>query len=470
MLFSSYTFIILFLPILIILYYLLPVRLRNYLLLCASLVFYAWGGPRYLLVMLLSILINYVCGLLSDRTKQRPFAFRLVLILTILLNLSLLGYYKYFDFLIGNINSLFGIEIPLKNILLPIGISFYTFQGLSYVLDIRRNRGQVLKNPLKLALYISLFPQLIAGPIVRYETIATQIDHRPVNVEQINTGIYRFVWGLSKKVLIANTVGELASRYFSANPGELTIVTSWCGALAFTLQIYYDFSGYSDMAIGLGKVFGFSFDENFRYPYTADSITEFWRRWHISLSTWFRDYVYIPLGGNRKGRFRHYLNILIVWMLTGLWHGASWNFVAWGVYYAILLILEKIIQNRWHFSLPKFIRHLYTLFFVIIGWVLFESATLTNAAHYIQTMFTFSSQTDVLTGQLMQITKEYGWFLIIGLIGSMPTLPAISAFLENHVNKKTLKILRALAMILLFLTCTMRLVVSSYNPFIYFRF
>ncbi len=299
MLFSSYSFCIIFLPLLVVIYYIIPEKWRNYLLLLVSLFFYAWGGPKYLLVMLLSIGVNYGAGLLLDRFRDLSVCRKWIIAAAIVLNLGLLGYYKYTDFMIGNVNAVFHTEIPLRQIILPIGISFYTFQGLSYVFDIGRNKGKVLKNPLKLALYLSFFPQLIAGPIVRYETIATQIDHRVVDIEKINAGIFRFVVGLSKKVILANFIGELATYCFSMEPAQLTWVMAWTGAVAYTLQIYYDFSGYSDMAIGLGAIFGFSFPENYNYPYIADSITDFWRRWHISLSTWFRDYVYIPLGGNR---------------------------------------------------------------------------------------------------------------------------------------------------------------------------
>lgn len=470
MLFSSYTFIIIFLPLLCICYYIAPEKLRNLILLCASFVFYAWGGPKYLLVMLASIAINYAGGLLSAYTKDRPFASKAVLTGTVILNLALLGYYKYTDFFIENINTVFDFDIPFKNIVLPIGISFYTFQGLSYVLDIRRGKGKVLKNPLKLALYISLFPQLIAGPIVRYESIAAQIDSRPVDKDQINRGIYRFILGLSKKVLLANTIGELAGSCFSSDPSDLTAVTAWFGAIAFTLQLYYDFSGYSDMAIGLGNVFGFSFVENFNYPYISQSITEFWRRWHISLSSWFRDYVYIPLGGNRKGVARQYLNIFIVWMLTGLWHGASWNFVAWGVYYAVLLMIEKMIRSQKTISIPRILKHVYAMFFVTIGWVIFESPTLTYAMDYIQKMFMFTYDSGIFAAQLRHIMHEHGQELVAGLILAAPVYPSVSQFLEKKASKGALDISRALLMTVLFAACMMRLVVSSYNPFIYFRF
>lgn len=469
MLFSSYTFLICFLPVLIVIYYLVPKSWRNYLLLCASLIFYAWGGVKYLFVMLLSIFINYICGILVSKAKQETTS-RTVLILSVILNLSLLGYYKYTDFVIGNINAALGTDLPLKNILLPIGISFYTFQGMSYVFDVHRKRGKVLLNPLKLALYISLFPQLIAGPIVRYETIAGQIDERSVDPEDLNKGIYRFMIGLSKKVLLSNTIGELATQCFSMDHSSLTLVSSWVGALAFTLQIYFDFSGYSDMAIGLGRIFGFRFNENFNYPYISLGITDFWRRWHISLSTWFRDYVYIPLGGNRKGKFRQYINILIVWILTGLWHGASWNFVVWGLYYAVLLIIEKIIRDRISFSIPLFLHRVYTIILVMIGWVLFESPTLTDALSYIKKMFDFTYRSNIWGKQLLHYGQEYGLFLALGCIFCFPVYQAVSVFLEKKVNKHALAIIRVVFMVLLFSICLMRLIVSSYNPFIYFRF
>ena len=491
MLFSSYSFTILFLPLLIVVYYLIPVSWRNYALLAASLFFYAWGGPRHLPVMITSIAINYVCGLLIDRYRENDTLRRASAVIATILNLALLGYYKYSDFIIGNYNAITGSDVALRHILLPIGISFYTFQGLSYVLDIGRGKGNVLKNPLKLALYISLFPQLIAGPIVRYETIASQIDNRSVDISQINQGIYRFVIGLAKKVLLANFIGEYASYSFSLDPSDLTVVTAWTGALAYTLQIYYDFSGYSDMAIGLGAVFGFTFPENFRYPYISGSVTEFWRRWHISLSTWFRDYVYIPLGGNRKGKGRRYLNILVVWCLTGLWHGASWNFVVWGLYYALILMVEKtarslfdnyrathseccfsgnsILRNVSH-MLASIIGHTYTFITVMIGWIIFEMSTLSGAIGFVSQMFDISYKREIWGIQLYHVLCEYGIVLTAGCLFCAPIYGIISSRIKAVLPEKSIEVIKDVIMVLLFLLCFVRLVVSSYNPFIYFRF
>ena len=470
MLFSSYTFVIIFLPLLIIAYYLIPAKWRNSLLLVASLVFYAWGGPAYLLVMLTSIFINYVSGLAVDAFSGRPSAVRWVTAASVTLNLLLLGYYKYTDFLIENINAITGTSILLRNIVLPIGISFYTFQGMSYVFDIGRGRGKVLKNPLKLALYISLFPQLIAGPIVRYETIASQLDARSVDNTKLNDGIYRFVIGLSKKVLLANFIGEFADISFSSGTDSLTLVSSWAGILAYTLQIYFDFSGYSDMAIGLGEVFGFSFPENFAHPYCAQSITDFWRRWHISLGTWFRDYVYIPLGGNRKGVYRQFFNIIIVWFLTGLWHGASWNFVVWGLYYAVLLILEKTLLSRIKDRIPSPVRHIYTFVLVMIGWLIFNSASLDYTMSYIGKMFDFSYKRSIWASELVHICREYGVVLLAGCFFSTPAAKNLFGIIEKKVSASAYEIMRSVVMTILFFACIMRLVVGSYNPFIYFRF
>lgn len=479
MLFSSYSFIFCFLPLLVVLYFVLPVKFRNYLLLAASLGFYAWGGPKYLLVMLLSILINYCAGLAVNRFEGQNNALKWVIAGTVILNLGLLGYYKYTDFLIDNVNSLFGLEIPFKGIIMPIGISFYTFQGMSYVFDVKRKKGEVLKNPLDLALYISFFPQLIAGPIVRYETIAKQLHNRIYSSEKINYGIFRFVIGLSKKVLLANTIGELADYCFALRSGELNILTSWMGIIAYTLQIYFDFSGYSDMAIGLGKIFGFDFMENFNYPYIATSITNYWKRWHISMTKWFTDYVYIPLGGNRKGEARQYLNMLIVWALSGLWHGANWNFVIWGLYYAVILIIEKAVSKRRNLTIIPFFKHAYSLVLIMLGWVIFNSPNMTFAFNYIRTMFGFGTPVASVSTELSFFVHEYGVIVALGIIAATPLAKNVAVKLRSRMIKSgdgsdgdngLLLTIKAVVMVALLVLCTMRLVVSSYNPFIYFRF
>ena len=470
MLFSSYSFICIFLPLLILAYYVVPTRWKNTVLLLASLFFYGWGGFKYLLIMLFSIVINYFAGLFigSMNGKGRRDLCRWVMIVSVVLNLCLLGYFKYTDFFIDIINHTTHANIPLKNIVLPIGISFYTFQEISYIIDIWRNKQEALKNPLELALYISLFPQLIAGPIVRYETIAPQISSRRIDYKLMNEGMYRFVLGLSKKILIANYVGEFATVVFSKGVEELNIITAWGGAIAYTLQIYFDFSGYSDMAIGLGWIFGFNFPENFNYPYIADSITEFWRRWHISLSTWFRDYVYIPLGGNRKGIARQLINILIVWTLTGLWHGASWNFVAWGLYYAVLLITEKLLVQT-GIKINHCLKHMYTLIAVTVGWVIFQSATLEHALQYIKCMFTTSESISIVP-QIYHMFCEYGIMIVMASLLSTPIARRISNYMCDNCRERVMNVLRSVVMVVLFILCFIRLVVSSYNPFIYFRF
>lgn len=470
MLFSSYSFLFYFLPALLVLYFLLPGRLRNYLLLAFSLGFYAWGGPKYLAIMLLSIAINYSMGLLVSHCKGHDRYEKLTLTLAVILNLGLLGYFKYANFFVDNVNLLLHANYAIQKIVLPIGISFYTFQGLSYVIDVKNGRGEVQRNPLKVALFISLFPQLIAGPIVRYETIAGQLDKRSYDNRLVTEGMERFVFGLSKKIIFANTFGLLADKSFILGTGELSIVTAWIGAIAYTLQIYYDFSGYSDMAIGLGQILGFSFPENFNYPYIAKSITDFWRRWHISLSTWFRDYVYIPLGGNRKGIKRQIFNMLVVWTLTGFWHGASWNFLIWGFYYAVLLIVEKLIPEAWREKLPDFVRTLLTMIFVIIGWVIFRAANLSEAVFYMRMMFDIHTNNSILAGQMRRFVQEYGIQFCTGVLFATPLIRTSYVKIGQRIGARKFLVVRVTIFLVLFLYCVMKLIVSSYNPFIYFRF
>lgn len=470
MLFSSYSFLFLFLPLLIVIYYLVPDKLRNYLLLAASLFFYAWGGPKYLLVMLASIMVNYLCGLAVYKTEGDDNKQKLVIALTVILNLAILGYFKYTDFFISNVNFLFGADIPLRRIVLPIGISFYTFQGMSYVIDVKRHKGEVLKNPLDVALFISLFPQLIAGPIVRYETIASQLKSRAADVNEINNGLFRFIIGLAKKILLANTIGVLASYCFSLSGAKLTCISSWVGLIAFALQLYFDFSGYSDMAIGLGHIFGFSFNENFNYPYTATSMTDVWKRWHISLSTWFRDYVYFPLGGSKKGMPRQCVNLIIVWTLSGFWHGASWNYVLWGLYTGVLLIVEKLLSGKINIKFPKVIKHLYALLGFGIGLVFFNSPNLVYAKDYLLSMFSFGKGSGQFVYEINYYIREYGFVLVVGMIAATQFGRNVAAKLKGKLDSRVFEALKILVAITLFGLCVMRLVVSSYNPFIYFRF
>ena len=461
MLFSSLVFLFLFLPTTIFLYYISPRKLRNLVLLSFSLFFYAYGEPKYIFVMLTSILINYSLGLLVDKFRGESLS-KKVLALAVILNLSIIGYYKYSNFLIGNINKFFRMDISLLKIIMPIGISFFTFQGLSYVIDIYRGHGKVQKNPLNVALYISLFPQLIAGPIVRYETVADQIETRIETMDEFSLGIERFILGLAKKVLISNSLGFIADEIFNLPSIEMSIALSWVGILAYTAQIYFDFSGYSDMAIGLGKIFGFQFLENFNYPYISRSITEFWRRWHISLGTWFRDYLYIPLGGNRVSSIKFLRNIFIVWFLTGLWHGAAWNFIAWGVYYGILLIIEKFFLGKYIEKMPRVFQHIYTMILVIFGWVLFRSESLSYGIDYIKTMIGLNGS-PIVNSKAIYYLMEYKVEFIIAFLTSMPIYPWINKKLKGSLMKSIL-------LMTIFMISVTYLVTSTFNPFIYFRF
>lgn len=473
MLFSSLVFLFIFLPAVIFLYYISGKKLRNLVLLIFSLFFYAYGEPKYLLVMLASIAANYFLGLFVDKYRDEEKKAKFILTLAVVMNLSIIGYYKYTNFLIQNANMIFKTSLPFMKIVMPIGISFFTFQGLSYVIDIYRGHGKVQKNPLNVALYISLFPQLIAGPIVRYETVAEQINDRKESIAAFSYGIERFILGLSKKVLIANSVGLIADEIFSTQISDLSVVLAWIGILAYTAQIYFDFSGYSDMAIGLGRMFGFEFLENFNYPYISRSITEFWRRWHISLSTWFRDYVYIPLGGNRVSNAKFLRNIFIVWFLTGLWHGAAWNFIAWGVYYGCLLIIEKLFIGKYIEKLWNPLQHIYTMFFVVLGWLFFRSDTLNYAIQYLTVMMGIRGQS-ILNSQALYYLFEYKFELIIAFFASFPIYPLIQHRIKNisvdWVRNLTINYVKPLVLIGLLLMCIMYLVNSTFNPFIYFRF
>ena len=460
MVFSSLTFLLVFLPVLTIIYFLIKnIKIKNYILLVFSLIFYAWGEPIYIIIMLLSILVTYIAGILINKSNKK----KLVLIISILLLLSSLLFFKYYNFLIENINSLFNIHIVKSKLSLPIGISFYTFQAISYLCDVYTKKTKVQKNILYLALYISLFPQLIAGPIVRYETIESEIRNRTHKLDNIVNGLKRFIIGLSKKVIIANNMALIADTIFDSSivPGTFII---YIGAICYTLQIYYDFSGYSDMAIGLGKVFGFSFLENFNYPYIAKSITDFWRRWHISLSSWFRDYVYIPLGGSRVKQIKIIRNILIVWMLTGLWHGASWNFIIWGLYYGILLLIEKFILKDIIEKIPNLLRHLMTLFLVIVGWVIFRLTDINMLFGTLKNMFIFK-HTNIEQFIFNNFNLVFNFYLII---------PAIIFCFPIKINidkdKFIPNLLINLAYIGLLLFNISILTSNTYNPFIYFRF
>lgn len=460
--FSSCIFIFLFLPALFALYFAIPERFRearNNILLLFSLMFYAWGEPVFVFVMLLSIAVNYVCGRVA---VKRP---RLGVTLASVIGLGLLVYYKYTGLLLSSANSVFGLSLPVPEIVLPIGISFFTFQGLSYVIDVARGDAPVQKNPLHVALYVSLFPQLIAGPIVRYQTVAAEIVRRHESLDEAAEGVRRFMIGLGKKMLLANTMGQIADRAFGLSAGELTWDIAWLGALAYTFQIYFDFSGYSDMAIGLGRVLGFHFLENFNYPYISQSITEFWRRWHISLSSWFRDYVYIPLGGNRCSKGRWMFNLLAVWVLTGIWHGAAWNFMLWGLYFGVLLLLEKLVLGRLLERLPQVVRWAYAFVLVVLGWVLFRAESLGQVVWYVQAMFTPAQGLNRLT---LYCLHEYSVELLAACIGCIP----FATWLRQKEQQKggVLTLGANVWALAVFGLSVVWLISSSFNPFIYFRF
>ena len=467
MVFSSFAFLFVFLPLVLVTYFVVKNRTyRNIVLFLFYLVFYAWGEPIYVLLMLFSIVINYFLALIIDK-KQKKYQRKGLLILAIIINLSIIGFFKYGDFFINNINMLFHSSIPNLNLGLPIGISFYTFQILSYVIDVYTKKVKVQKNIIYLGTYVALFPQLIAGPIVRYETIAEELENRKENLTEFIDGIRRFIIGLGKKVVIANQMAIIADNIYGGDLASYGTIVLWIAAIAYTFQIYFDFSGYSDMAIGLGKVFGFHFLENFNYPYIANSITDFWRRWHISLSTWFRDYVYIPLGGNRVSKAKWLRNILIVWMLTGFWHGASWNFVVWGLYYGILLIIEKLFLGKALEKLPKIIRHIYTLLIVIIGWVIFRMEDFSQITLVLSKMFTF--QTSDLWNQIVYNFDVFSAipYIFIAIIASIPLIKHIS---EKYENKTSYHLVRNIATLGILILSICLLLSSTYNPFIYFRF
>ena len=465
MVFSSTIFIFIFLPFILLLYYLAGKKIKNYILLIASLIFYAWGGVAYLKILIASIILNYSFGILVDKYSNREILKKAILTLCVILNLSILFYYKYYDFFIENANALFDTNLSLKHIVLPIGISFFTFQGMSYIIDIYRGDGKVNKNPFSVALYISLFPQLVAGPIIKYKTIDKQIRSRKESIEQFSYGINRFVLGLSKKVIIADILGAMADNIFSLYEKGIDTPTAWIGAICYTFQIYYDFSGYSDMAIGLGHMFGFRFMENFNYPYISKSITEFWRRWHISLSTWFKEYLYIPLGGNRKGNV--YVNLFIVFLVTGIWHGASWTFILWGIWHGIFIVFERLIKNKsWYINIPSIIKYLVTMFIVIIGWVLFRADNVSQAFGYLEVMFGVNSNANLYEFTYF-INKKLVLWIVVAALGS---LPFISNKLRKYNGNKSFEIISTVGILILFILSIVFIINSTYSPFIYFQF
>lgn len=465
MLFSSIPFLYYFLPVVLAVYFLVPPRLRNSVLLCSSLLFYGWGEPKYVLLMAVSILSGYGFGLLLEHYRNRPAA-KVCCICSVAVSLGFLLYFKYADFFLENFNSVTGLDLPLLEIALPVGISFYTFQIISYTVDVYRGEP-AQRNFIHLAAYISMFPQLIAGPIVRYSDIADQLKDRQHSTDLAACGIRRFILGLGKKILIANQLGELCSAFRSCQ--ETSILFHWIYGIAFCLHIYFDFSGYSDMAIGLGKIFGFHFMENFNYPYISASITEFWRRWHISLGTWFRDYVYIPMGGNRVSRGRWFWNLLVVWMLTGFWHGAAWNFLLWGLFFALLLILEKLWLLK---GLQKHsvLAHIYVLFFVMLSFLLFDAQTLPEAVSHIGGLFGMGG-ISLSSPETLYYLSSFAPLLVLALLGATPLPKTLFLKLaQRPVIGKLITWTEPFALLALLLVMTAFLVDGSFNPFLYFRF
>lgn len=476
MVFSSVSFLFYFLPVIFVLYFLAPRKRRNLVLFLGSLFFYAWGEPVYILLMLFSILANYTLGRMMERAAKREESAkrtdrkweRQILVLAVVINIGLLVFFKYTNFFLENISHITGASLGQIKLPLPLGISFYTFQALSYVIDLYRRQVDVQKSLISFGTYVALFPQLIAGPIVRIRTVAGELQERTESVDLFSQGVRRFVIGMGKKVLLANNIGLIFTQISRMDPAHLPALTAWIGALSYTFQIYFDFSGYSDMAIGLGRMFGFHFLENFEYPYMAKSITEFWRRWHISLSTWFKEYVYIPLGGNRKGFGKQIRNILIVWLLTGFWHGANWNFVIWGLYFGLLLILEKLFLGAWLARWPALISHFFTMFLVVISWVIFAFDSMGKGLAFLQAMFC-GNGAGLWDGTSLYLLSTNGLMLMILAVGST-NLPkrAVDRLLKGEGLGSVLAGNGGL--FLMFLLCIAYLVTSTYNPFLYFRF
>ena len=462
MVFTSINFLYYFLPTVLILYFIVPKKYKNLLLLISSLLFYFYGEPKYIILIIIEIVLAYFEARLIEKYKSKE-----IFIFSIFIHVLLLCIFKYTNFLITNINGIFNTNISLLNIVLPIGISFYTFQIISYLVDVYKEKVKAQKNFISLATYVSLFPQLIAGPIVRYETINDELDNIKQTFNDFSSGISRFIIGLSKKVLIANVLGELCNIFILSN--EKTVLFYWIYGISYSLQIYFDFSAYSDMAIGLGRMFGFHFMENFDYPYISKSITEFWRRWHISLSSWFKDYVYIPLGGSREGTFKLIRNILIVWLLTGLWHGSEWTFILWGMFIGILLVIEKLLLNKYIEKLPSIVRRIYTLFIIMISFIIFSGSNINESFNNIVGLFNFSNP--FINKFTIHYLKDYGLVLIIAIFLSTPILKnTIIKLKENKKINNIINILDIIVLLILLVIVTSYLIDSSYNPFLYFRF
>ncbi len=467
MVFSSLVFLFFFLPITMLLYFIIPDKFRNPLILATGLLFYAWGEPKYMVIMLISTAIDYTAGLLINKFNDNRKMQTIFLLVSVVMNLGLLSVFKYSSFIITSLNSAFGLNIPDPQLPLPIGISFYTFQSMSYTIDLYLKKIKVQKNFFSFAAYVTLFPQIVAGPIVRYEDVAREIDCRTISISKVSEGIGKFLKGLAKKVLLANNIGLVWTQVKAMDYGEISAATAWLGILAFTFQIYFDFSGYSDMAMGLGKMLGFNFPKNFDHPYLSRSISEFWRRWHITLGSWFREYVYIPLGGNRKGSARTIINLLITWSLTGLWHGSSWNFMLWGFYFGVLIVIERLGFGKILEKLPKGISMLYTFVMVIFGWVLFDTNTLSDAWSFIGAMFGANGVLGDSTALYLLASNVV--IFVVCIFASTDIFTKITDKLSN-TKPVALKSAAIIAQLLVLINCTAYLVDASYNPFLYFRF
>ena len=467
MVFSSLSFLFWFLPIFLGVYFIAPKKVKNFILLIFSLIFYAWGEPIYICLMLFSTVFDYINGLLIERFGLNTKGSKVVLIIAMLGNLGLLGVFKYFDFFMGSLNNVFGLSLPFLNVALPIGISFYTFQTMSYTIDVYRGVVPAQHNIITFGSYVTMFPQLIAGPIVQYKTVERELNSRSVGLEDVYIGVRRFLIGFVKKVFLANNIGFLWSEILGSysNLSSLTLIL---GLICFAFQIYFDFSGYSDMAIGLGRMLGFKFLENFNYPYISKSITEFWNRWHISLSSWFKEYVYIPLGGNRKGLKRQIINISIVWLLTGFWHGASWNYVLWGIYYGILLIIEKCFLLKILKDKPSWISHLYTLFFVVIGWGLFAIEDFNVLINYFENIVI--NPNGFISSDIFYYLKNYILLIVICIISSVNWGKTLYEKIKESKYSKIVIVIVDILLIICFILSLAMLVSSTYNPFLYFRF
>ncbi len=486
MVFSSLVFVFMFLVLTLGIYYAVPFKFKNFVIFVSGFIFYAWGEPKYVAVMLISTLIDYFAGLVMHKYNDKIVVKRIALITSLVMNLSLLGIFKYSDFIFGSINDIFGLSLenpfldvtnnvfgavfgakPESYLPLPIGISFFTFQSMSYTIDMYLGKIKVQKNPISFTAFVNLFPQIVAGPIVRYDDVAAELDNRVINLDLIYEGIVRFITGAGKKVLIANGIGQLWNQAFALMGAEMSVLTAWLGIIGYTLQIYFDFSGYSDMAIGLGKMMGFNFPENFDYPYLSKSISEFWRRWHMTLGAWFRSYVYIPLGGNRCSKWRNVFNLAVVWLLTGIWHGASWNFILWGCLYGVFIIAEKLFLGKLLEKLPTAVRWLYTMLLVVLGWVLFVTPDLPTAFGYMGIMF---GSTGILADSTaLYLLLNFGVMLILGIFASTDAWKII---VEKVTAKSpvAVNIITPVAKIAVFILCIAYLADATYNPFLYFNF